>query len=155
MSLFAMLGLLLVFNPLAALLIPVIFRLVVKSKKLMDFYTYGIYVGLYFALVVVVSFVATHLQIQDGGTVAKVSDSVAFKFNGFIIFAFFARLVLGFAYVNFTQHRLNSLSKSNLWLILLAVPIISPIFSFVMLFWKEKPAQSTNSPTSDQQPPSV
>ncbi|MDC1001808.1 hypothetical protein OAS89_04955 [Alphaproteobacteria bacterium] len=150
MSLFGMFGLLLVFNPLTALLFPVVFRLVVKSKKLMDFYTYGLYVGLYFALVVVVSFVATHLQTQDAGTVAKVSDSIAFRFREFIILAFFARLVLGFAYVNFTQQRLNSLSKSNFWLILLAVPIISPIFSLVLLFWREKPAQSTTSPSLDQ-----
>ena len=134
MSLFALLGLLLVMNPMGALLLPVLFGLAVKSDKIMDFYTYGKYVLLYFGLVIVISFAFSHYQGEDSATIT--TDTMRMK--PFIIAAFLIRLVLGFIYINFTQQRLNSLSKSRMWLILLAIPIISPIFSLVLMFWKEK-----------------
>ena len=134
MSLFALLGLLLVMNPVGALLLPVLFGLAVKSDKIMDFYTYGRYVLLYFGLVIIISFAFSHYQGGDAATIT--TDTMRMK--PFIIAAFLIRLVLGFIYINFTQQRLNSLSKSRMWLILLAIPIISPIFSLVLMFWKEK-----------------
>ena len=65
MSLMTLILLFLVINPLTALLIPVLFRLSVKSEKYMDYYTYGKYALLYFALVATVSFASVHLENQS------------------------------------------------------------------------------------------
>ena len=58
MSVLSMIMLVLVINPVTALLVPVLFRLAIKSDKVMDYFTYGKYVLLYFALLVAVSFAA-------------------------------------------------------------------------------------------------
>ena len=139
MSVLSMIMLVQVINPVTALLVPVLFRLAIKSDKVMDYFTYGKYVLLYFALMVAVSFAAVHFENQSSG---KSVDGM-FVLRGYILLAFVIRFVLGFVYINFTLQRLNSLSKSRLWLILLALPVISPIFSLVMMFWKEKLPEGT------------
>ena len=83
-------------NPMGALLIPVVIRLFVKSKKVMDFDTFGLYVGLYFALMVIANFGASHLQGQVLSGGATISNEVLFAFRECIVLTFFARLVLGF-----------------------------------------------------------
>ena len=88
---------------------------------------------MYFGLVAAISY-----GVVEIGRLDYAPPQGLIPLNLYGILAIFLRLVVGSFYIHLTKRRLHALSKSRLWLILLAIPIVSPIFSLVIMFWKEE-----------------
>jgi uncharacterized membrane protein YhaH (DUF805 family) len=130
------LGLFIIGLPIFGFLAPALIIIFVPTKIGQDYGTFIRYLGLFLALVVAVSLWGSS---QEASTV-QISPTQAMKINEGIIIATLCRFALCIPMTWFVRKRLVAVGRSKYLILLLAVPLISPLFLARLAFIKDEGA---------------
>jgi len=132
-----MLGILILFIfalPIFGFLVPALIITFAPIKGGQDYGTFIRYLGLFLALVVAVSLWGS---MQAPSTV-QISSTQAMRLNEGVLIATLCRFALCIPMTWFVRKRLFALGRSKYLVLLLAVPLISPLFLARLAFIREE-----------------
>ena len=130
------LGLFIFGLPIFGFLVPSLIIIFVPTKVGQDYGTFIRYLGLFLALIVAVSLWGS---LQEASTV-QISPTQAMKINEGVFIATLCRFVLCIPMTWFVRKRLIAVGRSKYLILLLAVPMISPLFLARLAFIKDEGA---------------